>query len=282
MSLITQEEAIQKRDELVNDGFTVIPGVMSPEFVQELREWSDEIFSRVTVDRKYRYQGSDIHVSTPKHWEEMQPREETDRSFPDIMAERQLELPTQREVCEMMGLEGYTHHGGMIILSKPGYGPPLYWHQDFMDWNNPRAATPWPTQVFNSYYLADTTRENGCLRAIPGTHRKRIDLHDILPAAHGEEVQSIEDLDHEIFMDHPDAVDLPVKAGDLVIADGRVLHAAWPNQTPHRRTLLLQWHAVFPFPSVPTWWEGEIPEAVKNADPTKTYEGTRIPGEHLK
>jgi phytanoyl-CoA hydroxylase len=282
MSHITQEEAFQKRDELVNDGFTVIPGVMSQEFVQELRVWSDDIFSRVPVDRKHRYQGSDIHVATPKRWEEMQPREETNQSFPDIMAARQLDLPAQREVCDMMGLEGHGHHESMIILSKPGNGPPLYWHQDFMDWNNPRAATPWPTQIFISYYLTDTNRENGCLRAIPGTHRKRINLHGILPAAHGEEIQSIEDLNHEIFEDHPDAVDLAVNAGDLVIADGRVLHAAWPNQTPHRRTLLLQWHAVFPFPFVPSWWEDEIPDAIRNADPTQAYEGTRIPGKHLK
>ena len=49
-------------------------------------------------------------------------------------------------------------------------------------------------------------------------------------------------------MDHPDAIDVPLKAGDLIIADARLLHAAWPNQTAQRRTLVLAWHGVFPVP----------------------------------
>ena len=120
-----------------------------------------------------------------------------------------------------------------------------------MNWNHPEAAAPWPTVIFLSYYMSDTTRENGCLRVIPGTHRKRIPLHDMLPDAHGHEIQAIDDLDHPIFMDHPDSVDVPLTSGDLIIADARLLHAAWPNQTAQRRTLVLAWHSVSLFHSRP-------------------------------
>jgi len=149
-----------------------------------------------------------------------------------------------------------------------------------MHWNHPRSALPWPTQVFLSYYLVDTTRENGCLRVIPGTHLRRTPLHDILPPAHGPEIQAVEE-DHPAFSEQPDEVEIMAKAGDLVFADARMLHAAWPNRTDVRRPLVLQWWSVFPFPTAPTWWEGDMPPEL-SADPDGEYHPTRIPGDHLK
>jgi len=195
--------------------------------------------------------------------------------------DRLVDLPDAWEACRLIGLENERPDDSIIVLSKPPYGPPLYWHQDMMNWNHPEAAAPWPTRVFLSYYMTDTTRENGCLRAIPGTHRKRIPLHDLLPAAHGPDIQAITDLSHPAFMDHPDAVDLPVSAGDLVINDARLLHAAHANRTGQRRTLVLQWHSLFDFPNPPSWWTGDIPQAIRDYDPSIKYESTRIPGMHL-
>jgi ectoine hydroxylase-related dioxygenase (phytanoyl-CoA dioxygenase family) len=37
-----------------------------------------------------------------------------------------------------------------------------------------------------------------------------------------------------MFCEHPDAIDLPVKAGSLVIGEGRALHAARGNQGDRR------------------------------------------------
>ena len=58
------------------------------------------------------------------------------------------------------------------------------------------------------------------------------------PDAHGEDARALE-IDSPALMDHPDAVDLPMRAGDLVVADGRLLHAAHPNTTDARRTFTL-------------------------------------------
>jgi len=59
------------------------------------------------------------------------------------------------------------------------------------------------------------------------------------PAAYGPEIQAIDDLSHPAFADNSNAVDVPVKAGDLIILDARLIHATWPNQTDQRHTLLL-------------------------------------------
>ena len=281
MTILSAADALAKRDELVQLGYTIVPNVMERPLLDELRAWSDNVFKQVRVDPKYRYQGSDIHVYTERRWAEMN-RQPDEKSFADPIVEKIIYQPRQAEVCRQMGLEGLKSAGGIIILSKPGYGPPLYWHQDYMNWNSPQAATPWPTRIFLSYYLTDTTPENGCLRVIPGTHRKRIDLHDTLPDAHEAEIQAIDDFSHPVFADRPDAVDVPLKAGDLIIADARLMHGAWPNQTAQRRTLLLAWHNVFSFPQPPSWWTGDIPEVVKNADPDAQYERSRTPGHYIE
>jgi ectoine hydroxylase-related dioxygenase (phytanoyl-CoA dioxygenase family) len=150
-----------------------------------------------------------------------------------------------------------------------------------MNWNSPAAATPWPTRIFLSYYMTDTNRQNGCLRVIPGTHRRRIDLHELLPNAHEPEIQSLDDLGHPAFLDRDDAVDVPLRAGDLVIGDARLMHGAWPNQTDQRRTLILAWHDVFQFPQPPSWWTDEVPQVVRAAEPGTSYEPDRRPGHHL-
>ena len=152
-----------------------------------------------------------------------------------------------------------------------------------MNWESPEAATPWPTKVFLSVYLTDTTLANGCLQVIPGTHTRRIELHDTLPDAHEADIQAVDDYqDHAAFVEHPDEVDLPVSAGDLVIADARVMHAARANTTDMRRTLVLAWHDVFPFPNAPTWWTRPIPKVIREADLAATYEHRRTPTAYIR
>ena len=167
------------------------------------------------------------------------------------------------------------------LINKPPRSSALWWHQDWPFWDDPSSAEPVPTQVFLSYYLEDTSQQLGCLRVIPGSHRRRHELHDKL-LTHKEVREtnggSLPD-DHAMLSDVPDAVEVPVKAGSLVIADARVLHAAHRNQTDVRRTLVLAWHLR---PStVPGYWTGAIPAPIAARDPKAEYPGSRIPGCYL-
>lgn len=184
-----------------------------------------------------------------------------------------------------MGFGDFTVKGGIIILTKDPGGPPLYWHQDWYHWDDPISCAPWPQHIFLKYYLTDTTPENGCLKVIPGTHCKRIDLHDKLLYAseHSDAVKlgSKFEAEHAVmFSDHPDQVDVCVKAGSLVVRDARLLHSARKNYTDTRRTMLLVWPAR---PNtVPDYWNDEIPEPVLNRDENGNYPGSQIPSEFLK
>jgi ectoine hydroxylase-related dioxygenase (phytanoyl-CoA dioxygenase family) len=110
-------------------------------------------------------------------------------------------------------------------------------------WEHPISYTDKPQQYFLMYYLVDTNRNNGCLRLIPGSHLKRHDLHDLDRRAHdGDEVGRAKNMNHPAFQKAEGEVDVPVRAGDVVIGDARLLHSAHANQSDQWRTVLTIWY----------------------------------------
>ena len=255
--------ADQKRQQMLRDGFCVIDDILSEAFLQELRDESERMMSDYVMPEEFKYQGQ--HV--------------TARGEDNPVIDRLLKWPPAQQALESLGFGDFVSAGGIIILTKDPGEPPLYWHQDWMRWNDPYSSSPWPQTMFLSYYLSDTSVENGCLKVIPGTHRKRIALHDQMVPAHEQGARFIPEDHPTMFSDHPDQVDVCVKAGSLVLADARVLHAAHRNLTDVRRTLILAWHSRPQ--TVPADWTGEVPECIAQRDPAAEYEGSRIPGEYL-
>ena len=144
------------------------------------------------------------------------------------------------ECLASIGFDQPTFTDGYVI-SKPPHSPRLFWHYDWFAWLDPSAYEPQPPQVFLMYYLTDTSRENGCLRVVPGSHLEHNALHDLLDNPHSEALSRADDMSLPAFSFRPDEVDVPVKAGDLVIGDARMLHAAPANQSDERRTVITLW-----------------------------------------
>ena len=186
--------------------------------------------------------------------------------------------PSLQALTEL-GFGDFVSNGKVIILTKEPKGPPLYWHQDCVKWDDPLSASPWPQKIFLNYYLTDTSLENGCLKVIPGTHLKRIKLHDQLVPAHEMGARHIPENHPIMFSDHPEQIDVNVKAGSLFLGDARVLHSARRNQTDERRTLILAWHAR-PENSIPDYWNDIVPDVIEKRIPNNTF--SRIPGNYLK
>ena len=66
-----------------------------------------------------------------------------DNAFYDRLAKWQ----PARDALAAMGMEDFAGAGGLIVLTKEARAPTLYWHQDWMHWNDPLAMTPWPQTV---------------------------------------------------------------------------------------------------------------------------------------
>ena len=265
---MTPEVALQKREQMIRDGFCVIDNILTDAFLQELRDESERLLANYVPPDHTRYHGHHLQVT----------------SKDNTLVQKLLEWQPTLNALEEMGFGDFPVPVGITILTKDPGAPPLYWHQDWYHWNDPISCAPWPQDIFMKYYLTDTTPENGCLKVIPSTHRKRIDLHDKLlyaskqgnvlePGSESKEKYAV------MFRDHPDQVDVCVKAGSLVMRDARLLHSVRKNDTDKRRTMLLVW--IRRPNTIPDYWDDEIPEPVLNRDESKDYPSTTIPNEFL-
>jgi hypothetical protein len=154
--------------------------------------------------------------------------------FADVIAHPKLEA-----LLRECGATDPRFTGGFLI-SKPGMGPPLFWHQDWWGWDDASAYQPGGQQWFAMIYLTDTRVENGCLRVIPGSHRHDHPLHH-LDTAHSEGMQGYKDPTNPAYADSADQRAVPVTAGDVLIGDARLIHGAFANRTDEERPLLTLW-----------------------------------------
>lgn len=134
-----------------------------------------------------------------------------------------------------VGLWDLKYYGGAIINKRPREGR-RHWHQDWWGWDDPvLSLRQRPLQVGCMHYLEPTSVENGCLRVLAGTHRRKFpQIHD-----------NYKD-DNYVLIDYPRWEEpLEVFPGDLVLIDARLLHSTYPNRTQFNRTGITTWWIPF-------------------------------------
>ncbi|MEM7016492.1 MAG: phytanoyl-CoA dioxygenase family protein [Pseudomonadota bacterium] len=212
--------------DLRREGFCKIPALLETSFVAQLKQAADalgELWTEKLGDHM-RAQGS--MTALPR--------------MNDPIFGKLITHPTSLIALNNLGLGGATFTDGYVI-SKPPHSPRLFWHFDWFGWTDNSAYATESVQVFLMYYLTDTSHENGCLRVIPGSHLNRHRLHDLMHDGHAN-LHAAEDLTRPEFADWPEEVEVPVKAGDLIIGDARMLHASHANDSELRRSLVTLWY----------------------------------------
>jgi ectoine hydroxylase-related dioxygenase (phytanoyl-CoA dioxygenase family) len=214
-----------KSTQLIRDGYCVFEQVLTPEMLARVRDASDGLLAAQSAEHfdEQKSTGSMISVYD-------------DPFFADLVA-----YDPALDALTSLGYPNPRWSSGFVI-SKPGHSPPLFWHQDWWGWNDPVSYTNIPQQLFLMYYLVDTRIENGCLRVISGSHRKRHRMHDAVPNAHTDELRRATDPSHPAFQPMPEDKAVPVRAGDLVIGDSRLLHGSYANRSDERRTVITLWY----------------------------------------
>ena len=102
------------------------------------------------------------------------------------------------------------------------------WHQDVTYWGlkPPEAYTAWIA-------VDDSDVENGCMRVIPGSHKKGLKEHST-----SESEGNLLSINQEIPKEEiiaEEAFDLSLKAGQISIHDGHLIHSSRPNHSQRRR-----------------------------------------------
>lgn len=111
-------------------------------------------------------------------------------------------------------------HHNCVMTKFPGFSSATLWHQDIRYWSfdRPELITAW-------YALGEETRKNGALRVIPGSHllaldRGRLDADLFLRPELADNKALIRQ-----------AVDVELKAGDVLLFHCKLFHAAGKNRT---------------------------------------------------
>jgi ectoine hydroxylase-related dioxygenase (phytanoyl-CoA dioxygenase family) len=213
-----------KRQELVEDGYCVFENVLDGPMLARVQGLARGVVEAIPAAHRAetRSQGSLVPVADHP-------------AFAELIAHE-----PARAIFAELGFADPRFSSGYVI-SKPPKGPALFWHQDWWGWDDPISHTDQIAQVFLFYYLSDTTRDNGCLRVVRGSHRTRHPLHDA-PKAHADDIARVVDPSDRIYQPVADEVAVEVRTGDLVIGDARILHGTYPNASDRERTLITLWY----------------------------------------
>ena len=111
------------------------------------------------------------------------------------------------------------------IAKPPRTGKPVLWHQDGSYWPLE------PMEVTTLWVAAtDSTRDNGCMRVIPGTQNaKLIKKSDLAELDQSKYVLGFGIREEDI--DDSDAIDIELSAGDVSIHNPAIIHGSNENRT---------------------------------------------------
>ena len=209
---------------LVEQGYCVAKGVLDSETITYLQHCSQGIVGTISADhrRQNKSQGSLVNLS----------------DYPDyapIIGHQALtNLFNELAFANPIFSSGY-------LISKPPHSPALFWHQDWWGWDDEMSYTASIAQVFIMIYLAKTTPGNGCLRVVPGSHRRVHALH-AATAAHAQSLSKVENPADPLYHAVADEMMVTVEPGDVVVGDARLLHGACANDSDSERMLLTLWY----------------------------------------
>lgn len=117
-------------------------------------------------------------------------------------------------------------HSAIIFCKEPDGKGFVSWHQDglYKTLRAPHLTSAWIA-------LADSTVESGCMRVIPGTHTQGTVAHKELVTEDNmlRNGQTVEDVDEDR------AVDMVLRAGEMSLHHGDIIHGSNPNRSQHRR-----------------------------------------------
>ncbi|MHA4866087.1 phytanoyl-CoA dioxygenase family protein [Duganella sp. PWIR1] len=114
-----------------------------------------------------------------------------------------------------------------FICKDPLVGRATPWHEDSSYWNS---RVDGFDQIITVWLAIDrSTRENGCMRVIPGTHRNGFSEYERVDGA-------INTFDTQVKgVDERSAVYFELEPGQCSLHDSRIIHGAAANTSPLRR-----------------------------------------------
>ena len=217
----------EQRQSFFEDGFLAVEGLVSDEWLECLRQRSDEM-----IDRSRKYTGSNKEYDlSPDH-------------TPDQPYVRRLRAPVDRHpdfwtfahnsvftdvAADLVGPD-VKFHSCKLNYKHPGGGEVVKWHQDIPAWPHTNFSP-----VTLGVYFHETGEAEGPLACIPGSHKGELYSH-----FHPDRTWSGSLSKDDVLKAKPEnAVNLTGKAGTIIAINCRTIHGSIDNKTNRVRPLLL-------------------------------------------
>ena len=224
--MLTSQQIDQYRD----DGYVLVPGVLEPETLAELRRGTEEVVAEASGLVEH----SDVLDLEPTHSPE-HPRVRRIKR-PHLVHSFYREMAAHVDIMvaltPLIGEHIRLRAGGKVNMKSGGFGAPVEWHQDW-------AFYPHTNQdvLAVGILLDDMDAENGPLMVLPGSHKGRIYNHH----TDGTFCGAI-DVERE-ELDVSPAREIHGSAGAITIHHARLVHGSAINRSESNRRILFYEYA---------------------------------------
>ncbi len=202
------DKSLQSRYE--QNGFLTDIDVLESDEVDEMRQKFDEMERTVPVEQRQ----IGLHA----------------RHLEDEFVWNLATDPRVLSVIESIAGPNLLLLGTHFFNKQPNPSAAAYvaWHQDVTYWGLE------PAEAHSAWIaIDDSDRENGCMKVLPKSHRQGVKLHST-----AELQGNLLSINQEIPDDHLDtigAIDLNLRAGQMSVHHGMLVHSSNPNQSDRRR-----------------------------------------------
>ncbi len=133
---------------------------------------------------------------------------------------------------DLLGGEVYHYHS-KLTAKEPYEGGAWEWHQDYGYWYHNGIVYPFMASVMVA--LDQSTRENGCLQVVQGSHHCGRIEHGVLPGEQvGADPKRVEEILKLLTVEYAE-----MEPGDGLFFHANVLHRSDQNRSPNRRWTVL-------------------------------------------
>jgi len=243
----------QQDERFQRDGFLVVESFLSGDEVRHVRQAIERVCTeRVAMTRddaifNLEKVGDNPLDTTAPAVEAGRFRKITGAAF-HVPAVRDVFTSKKMLDCmeDIMGPDLH-YHSSKVMFKSAGGGAPKPWHQDAAYWKQflPNQITVWIA-------IDDATEQNGCVWAVPGSHKL-----GLIPHVKAE--LQVE----ESRIDLKKAAPVPVRAGGLLIFHSLVLHMSKKNESNQPRWAIICDYDPEPNPAIDRPKDGSRPPGLR-------------------
>jgi len=212
------EASTEQKEQYFNRGYTSFPGALPPELLERWQQLAQRLESEAMEAHRNDVLHQTACVVNDPVGDRLMRHNDIIEKDPDAVLDL-LACPAMIAIARDLCGQNAVPMQVDIVYKHQHPHPVIIWHQG--------AQHPRNYPYLNvGVYLDDAGPGDGCLRYIDNTQHEQQDIQG-LSEKHGWDI--------------PGVVELPAKAGDILVQDMMILHGSQPKRTPGvRRTIYIE------------------------------------------